>query len=182
MAEKKWYVVNTHSGYENKAKNAMEKRIAQLGMEEKFGEVLVPVETVLENKKLKSGEQKTSTKKFFPGYILVEMILDDYSWHLVTGTPKVSGFVGGGKRPPAMPQKEIDRIKSQMEQSKETPDLVQALSQGDNVQVTDGPFSNFNGVVEEVDQDRKRIRVLVSIFGRVVPVELEFSQVERVTA
>ena len=175
----KWYVVNTHSGYEAKARDALLKRAEQQGMADRFGRVLVPVETVVENRK--GGERKTTTRKFFPGYILVQMELTDHTWHVVKDTPKVSGFVGGSKTPPAMPRHEIERIMKQMEQSEEKPGVVQKLNEGDNVRVTDGPFSNFNGVVEQVDQDKGRLRVLVSIFGRVVPVELEFEQVERVT-
>lgn len=177
--EMKWYVVNTHSGYESKAKIALEERIAAAGAEDLFGEILIPVETVIENKK---GERKTSTRKFFPGYIMVKMVLTDQTWHVVKSAPKISGFVGGGRTPPAMPEREVRRIVEQIKESEEKPDLLQTLEEGDNVRVTDGPFSNFNGVVERVDRDKGRIRVLVSIFGRVVPVELEFGQVERVTA
>lgn len=177
--EMKWYIVNTHSGYENKAKIALQERIAAAGVEDLFEEILIPVETVIENKK---GERKTSTRKFFPGYIMVKMLLTDRTWHVVKSAPKISGFVGGGRNPPAMPEREVRRIVEQIKESEEKPDLLQTLDEGDNVRVTDGPFSNFNGVVERVDRDKGRIRVLVSIFGRVVPVELEFGQVERVTA
>ncbi len=178
MLEKKWYVVNTHSGYESKAKIALEERITSAGYQEHFGEILIPMETVIENKK---GVKKTSTRKFFPGYMLVEMNLTDHTWHVVNSTPKVTGFVGGGLKPPPVPPHEVARIVSQMKDSEEKPDLLQSIEEGDNVRVTDGPFSNFTGTVEQVDRDKSRIRVLVSIFGRVVPVELEFVQVEKVT-
>ena len=179
MGKKKWYVVNTHSGYEQKARDALIKRIELLKSGEFFGEVLVPVETILETKK---GKQKTSTRKFFPGYILVEMELTDETWHVVKDTPKISGFVGNTTRPTPMRASEVEQIKNRMEKSEEEPDLHQTLEEGDNVKVTEGPFSNFNGVIELIDVDKKRVRVLVSIFGRVVPVELEFRQVELLTA
>jgi transcriptional antiterminator NusG len=172
--QKKWYVVNTHSGFENKAREALLARARLMGMEDKFGEVLVPVETI------KSGQKKT-TRKFFPGYILVEMHLTDHTWHVVKDTPKVSGFVGNGQKPLPMPPAEIDAIRNSMVKSETKPNERQALAEGDQVRVTDGPFSNFNGVVEQVDPDKGRLRVLVSIFGRVVPVELESKQVERVS-
>lgn len=178
MGEMKWYVVNAHSGYENKAKIALEERIESAGLNEQFGEILIPVETVMETKK---GEKRTSTRKFFPGYMLVQMNLTDETWHIVKSTPKVTGFVGGGLKPPAMPEVEVHRILSQMRDSEEKPDLLQSIEEGDNVRVNDGPFSNFTGLVEQVDRDKGRVRVLVSIFGRVVPVELEFAQVEKVT-
>jgi len=174
----KWYVVNTHSGYENKAKIALQERIDAAGLEDHFGEILIPVETVIESRR---GEKRTTTRKFFPGYMLVQMKLTDQVWHLIKSTPKVTGFVGGGSNPPAMPEHEIQRILSQMQESEEQPDLVQTLEEGDNVRVNEGPFSNFTGVVEQVDVDKSRVRVLVSIFGRVVPVELEFGQVEKVS-
>ena len=175
----KWYIVNAHSGYENKAKIALEERIAASDLQDHFGQILIPVETVIENRK---GEKRTSTRKFYPGYLLVQMTLTNETWHMVKATPKVTGFVGGGSKPPAMSEAEVARILGQMKASEEKPDLLQSLDEGDNVRVTDGPFSNFTGNVEQVDRDKGRIRVLVSIFGRVVPVELEFGQVEKVTA
>lgn len=176
---KKWYIVNTHSGFESKAKLALEERIRTAHVEEHFGEILIPVETVIENKK---GEKRTATRKFFPGYLLVQMNLTNETWHLVKATPRVTGFVGGSANPPAMPDAEVQRIRAQMLDSSEKPDLLQSIEQGDTVRVSDGPFSNFTGMVEQVDRDKSRIRVLVSIFGRVVPVELEFGQVEKVSA
>jgi transcription termination/antitermination protein NusG len=170
----KWYVVNTHSGFENKAREALLARVRTMGVQDKFGDILVPVETV------KNGQKKT-TRKFFPGYILVQMELTDHTWHVVKDTPKISGFVGNGQKPVPMPASEIDSIRKSMEKSETKPNERQALVEGDQVRVTDGPFSNFNGVVEQVDPDKGRLRVLVSIFGRVVPVELESKQVERVS-
>lgn len=175
----KWYIVNTHSGFESKAKLALEERVRNAGQQEHFGEILIPVETVVESKK---GEKRTSTRKFFPGYMLVQMNLTNETWHLVKGTTRVTGFVGGSSNPPAMPEAEVARIRGQMKDSSEKPDLLQSIEEGDNVRVNDGPFSNFTGMVEQVDRDKGRVRVLVSIFGRVVPVELEFAQVEKVSA
>lgn len=172
----KWYVVNTHSGFEKKAKEALLARAAAMGMGDKFGKILVPEETV------KTGQKKT-TRKFFPGYILVQMELTDHTWHVVKDTPKVSGFVGNGQKPVPMRPDEVQAILDSMDKSEAKPHERQTVAEGDQVRVTDGPFSNFNGVVEQVDSDkeRQRIRVLVSIFGRVVPVELELKQVERVS-
>ncbi len=175
----KWYIVNAHSGFENKAKIALQERIEASTLKDFFGDILIPVETVIESKK---GEKRTTTRKFFPGYLLVQMELTNETWHLVKSTPKITGFVGGGTTPPAMPDAEVQRILGQMKESIDKPDLLQSIEEGDNVRVTDGPFSNFTGSIEQVDRDKGRVRVLVSIFGRVVPVELEFGQVEKVSA
>ena len=174
----KWYVVNTHSGFENKARDALATRVVALNVQDKFGEILVLVETIVEHKK--AGQKKT-TRKFFPGYILVQMELTDHTWHVVKDTPKISGFVGNSQKPVPMPEAEIEKIRTSMKKSEAKPNERQALIEGDQVRVTDGPFSNFNGIVEQVDLDKGRLRVLVSIFGRVVPVELEAKQVERVS-
>jgi len=172
----KWYGVHTYSGYENKVKLNLEERIRTLGFEEMFGEVLIPSETVVE---LKNGERKTSTRKFFPGYILVRMELNNETWHIVKDTAKVTGFVGGGTSPPAIPDDEVLLITSRMEEGAERPKPKVAFEVGESVRVIDGPFLNFTGVVEDVKPDKAKLKVMVSIFGRVTPVELEFIQVEK---
>lgn len=171
----KWYGVHTYSGYENKVKLNLEERIRSNGVEEYFGEVLIPSETVVEMRK---GERKTSTRKFFPGYILVQMELNDETWHVVTGTAKVTGFVGG-QSPSAIPDEEVMKITSRMEEGAEKPKPKVEFEVGETVRVVDGPFLNFTGVVEDVRPERATLKVMVSIFGRVTPVELEFIQVEK---
>lgn len=173
---KRWYGVHTYSGFENKVKLNLEERIRALGFEEFFGEVLIPSETVVE---LKNGERKTSTRKFFPGYILVQMELNSETWHVVKDTPKVTGFVGGGIAPPAIPDEEVAKITQRMEEGVERPKPKVAFEVGETVRVIDGPFLNFTGVVEDVKPDKGKLKVMVSIFGRVTPVELEFIQVEK---
>jgi transcriptional antiterminator NusG len=172
----KWYGVHTYSGYENKVKLSLEERIRSLNVEEYFGEVLIPAETVVE---LKKGERKTSTRKFFPGYILVQMELNDETWHVVKDTPKVTGFVGGGTVPATIPDEDVAKITARMEEDVERPKPKVAFEVGETVRVVDGPFLNFTGVVEDVKPDKAKLKVMVSIFGRVTPVELEFIQVEK---
>ena len=173
---KKWYVVHTFSGYEQKVKAALEERIKSLGKEGSFGEILVPVEKVVE---LVKGKKKTSSRKFFPGYILVQMELDNETWHVVKETPKVTGFVGGSTNPPPVSDAEIKAITQQMEEGAIKPKPRVLFSAGESVKVVDGPFADFNGVVEEVRPEKGKLRVLISIFGRATPVELDFVQVER---
>ncbi len=172
----KWYGVHTYSGYENKVKLNLEERIKALGFEEEFGEVLIPSETVVE---LRNGERRTSTRKFFPGYILVQMDLNDETWHVVSGTAKVTGFVGGGKNPPAISEEEIAKIVGRIEEGVEHPKPKVEFEIGETVRVVDGPFVNFTGIVDDVNLDKAKLKVMVSIFGRVTPVELEFIQVEK---
>ena len=172
----KWYGVHTYSGYENKVKLNLEERIRAFDSEDLFGEVLIPAETVVE---LKNGERKTSMRKFFPGYILVQMELNSETWHIVKDTPKVTGFVGGGTAPPAIPDEEVLLITNRMEEGAERPKPKVAFEVGESVRVIDGPFLNFTGVVEDVKPDKAKLKVMVSIFGRVTPVELEFIQVEK---
>ncbi|HWP57176.1 MAG TPA: transcription termination/antitermination protein NusG [Candidatus Acidoferrales bacterium] len=174
--DKKWYVVHTLSGFEHRAKAALEERIKLLGKKDWFGEILVPTEKVVE---LVKGKKKTSSRKFFPGYILVQMVLNEETWHIVKGTPKVTGFVGGSTNPPSLTDKEVQEITQQMEEGAIKPKPRVLFSVGESVKVIDGPFVDFNGVVEEVRPDRGKLRVLISIFGRATPVELEFVQVER---
>ena len=173
---KQWYVVHTYSGYENRAKAGLEQRIKELGKEDSFGDVLVPSEKVVEVVK---GEKRTSSRKFFPGYILVQVDLDDEAWYLVKNTPKVTGFIGGATNPTPISEEEVARIIGQMEEGAANPKPKFEFNSGEQVKVIDGPFSNFNGTVEDVNHDKGKLRVLVSIFGRSTPVELEFFQVEK---
>ena len=173
---KQWYVVHTFSGYEQKVKAALEERIKSQGKTERFGEILVPVEKVME---LVKGKKKTSSRKFFPGYILVQMELDDETWHVVKETPKVTGFVGGTTNPAPVSEEEVRAITQQMEEGAVKPKPRVLFSVGESVKVVDGPFVDFNGIVEEVRPDKGKLRVLISIFGRATPVELDFVQVER---
>lgn len=173
---KHWYVVHTYSGYEHKAKAALEDRVRVLGKQEYFGEILVPAEKVVE---LVKGRKKTSSRKFFPGYILVNMELNDETWHIVKSTPKVTGFVGGATQPAAIPESEVREIAHQMEEGAIRPKPKVLFENGEHVKVVDGPFQDFNGVVEEVKPDKGKLRVLISIFGRATPVELDFVQVEK---
>ncbi len=172
----RWYVVHTYSGYENKVKSALEEKVRSMGLQHKITDVLIPSESVVE---LVKGEKKTSSRKFFPGYILIQMELDDQSWHVVKSTPKVTGFIGSRSEPAVIPDEEVEAIKSQMAEGKEKPRPKYSFEKGDSVRVVDGPFVNFNGTVEEVKPDKGKLRVLVSIFGRPTPVELDFIQVSK---
>jgi len=174
--EKKWYVVHTYSGYEHKAKAALEERVKALGKTEEFGDVLVPAEKVVE---LVKGRKKTSSRKFFPGYILVNMALNDETWHVVKATPKVTGFVGDARNPSPISENEVREITQQMAEGAARPKPKVQFEAGESVKVIDGPFQDFNGVVEDVKADKGKLRVLISIFGRATPVELDFVQVER---
>jgi transcriptional antiterminator NusG len=177
---KKWFVVQTYSGFENKVKTSLEEKIRMEGLAEHFGEILIPMEQVVEMVK---GEKKTSKRKVYPGYILVQMEMNDRSWHLVKNIPKVSKFVGAGvnEQPPPLTEKELARITAQMSEGTNKPKPRVQFEEGDTVRVTDGPFANFNGAVEEVNPEKGRLKVLVSIFGRATPVELDFMQVEKTT-
>lgn len=174
--EKKWYVVHTYSGYENKVKQALEEKVKTTGREALFGEILVPSEKVVDMVK---GVKKTTSRKFFPGYILVNMEMTDEAWHLVNGIPKITGFVGGTTSPPAISEEDVHKIIRQMEEGAEKPKPRVLFEKGENVRVIDGPFTNFAGIVDEVNPDKGKLKVLVSIFGRATPVELDFVQVER---
>jgi len=171
----KWYGVHTYSSFENKVKLSLEERIRNHGLEELFGEILIPSETVME---LKKGERKTTSRKFFPGYILVNMELNDETWHVVKETAKVTGFVGGNN-PAPITDEEINRITKRVEEGAEKPRPKISFDVGETVRVIDGPFLNFAGVVEDVKPEKAKLRVMVSIFGRATPVELEFMQVEK---
>lgn len=173
----KWYVVHTYSGFENKVKTNLEERVKQLGQEQLFGRILVPTEQVVE---LKKGQKKTSTRKFFPGYILVQMKLNEETWHTVKNTAKVTGFVGGEVTPTPIPDEEAERVISQMEEGVVRPKPKYRFEERDEVRVIDGPFNNFQGIVDEVKQDKEKVRVLITVFGRPTPVELDFIQVTKI--
>lgn len=175
---KKWYIVNVQTSCEAIAKSAIEERIRSNKLEDKFGEILVPAENVVE---LVKGKKQSRSRKFFPGYIFVQMEMDDKTWHLVRHSAKVTGFVGGNNntRPPEVPEEEVQRVTQQMQEGAEKPKAKANFSMGESVTVVDGPFSNFNGTVEEINEEKGKVKVLVSIFGRPTPVELDFIQVER---
>jgi transcriptional antiterminator NusG len=171
---KKWYILHTYSGFEEKAKTAMQERIKNADQEEFFGEILVPTEQVVEMFK---GAKRTSSRKFFPGYILLNVELNDETWHTVRDTPKITGFVGNDLNPEPLPDEDAEKIINRIKEGTEKPRPKVMFEQGDNVRVVDGPFSNFQGIVDHVNPDKGRVRVLVSIFGRETPIELEFFQV-----
>lgn len=172
-----WYVVHTYSQFEKSVSRALAERIQREGMQDKFGQILVPVEEVVE---LKSGQKSISERKFFPGYVLVEMEMTDESWHLVKNTPKVTGFLGGSAmRPTPITEKEVQNIMRQMQAGVEKPRPKILFEVGEAVRVKEGPFTDFTGMVEEVNYDKNKIRVAVTIFGRATPVELDFGQVEK---
>lgn len=181
MADKKWYVVHTYSGFENRAKKSLEEKIKLEGLAEQFGEILIPMEQVVEMVK---GEKKTSKRKLFPGYIYVQMEMNDQTWHLVKNTPKVTGFVGAAhnQQPPPITEAEVVRLTTQLSEGTVKARPRVQFEVGDTVRVNDGPFANFNGTIEEVNPDKGRVKVLVSIFGRSTPVELDFMQVEKTSA
>ncbi len=172
----KWYVVHTYSGFENRAKKSLEERVKREGLDEFFGEVLVPTENVVE---LVGGTKRTSKRKFFPGYMLVQMELNDRTWHLVKSTPKITGFVGNARSPQPVKEEHVTRLTQQIDQGALTAKPKIVFEEGESVRVIDGPFSSFNGIVEEVKEEKQKVRVLVSIFGRATPVELDFTQVEK---
>lgn len=174
---KRWYVVHAYSGFEKSVQRALAERIKRAGMESKFGQILVPVEEVVE---MKSGQKSISERKFFPGYVLVEMEMDDDTWHLVKNTAKVTGFVGGtATKPTPISEKEVAKIMQQMQEGVEKPKPKVLYEIGEMVRVKEGPFTDFNGTVEDINYEKNKLRVAVTIFGRSTPVELEFSQVEK---
>ena len=174
---KRWYVVHAYSGFEKSVQRALLERVQRQGMQDLFGQVLVPVEEVVE---LKSGQKSISERKFFPGYVLVEMEMNDESWHLVKSTPKVTGFVGGtANKPSPISEKEVEKIMQQMQDGVEKPRPNVLFEPGEVVRVKEGPFTDFHGSVEHVNYEKNRLRVSVTIFGRATPVELEFGQVEK---
>ena len=174
---KRWYVVHAYSGFEKQVMRSLQDRIERADMQELFGQILVPTEEVVE---MKGGQKRRSDRKFFPGYVLVEMEMTDETWHLVKDVPKVMGFIGGtADRPAPISQKEADAILNRVQEGADKPRPKVLFEPGEMVRVVDGPFNDFNGVVEEVDYDKSRLKVAVLIFGRSTPVELEFHQVEK---
>ena len=177
MMAKEWYVIHAYSGYENKVRDALLERINRFEMEEAFGDIIVPAEEIIE---LRAGQERRKQRKFFPGYVLVNMELNDDTWHLVKDTPRVMGFIGGTKEKPSpISQKEADNIMQQLETGTETLKPSINFEPGEMVRVIDGPFNDFSGVVEEVNYEKSKVRVAVLIFGRSTGVELEFTQVEK---
>jgi len=173
----RWYVVHAYSGFESQVKRSLEERIKLKAMEDKFGQILVPTEEVIE---MRDGQKRKSDRKFFPGYVLVQMDMDDDTWHLVKETPRVMGFIGGTSDKPApISEKEAQAILDRVQEGTERPRPKVLFEPGEVVRINDGPFNDFNGVVEEVDYEKNRLRVEVSIFGRSTPVDLDFGQVEK---
>jgi len=173
--EKKWYIVHTYSGHENKAKLSLLERVRNAGLQDYFGDVLVPTESVME---LVKGQRRTTTRKFFPGYMFVQMVMDDRTFHLVKNTPKITGFLGGTK-PTPVPEREITGVQTSVVEGKRPQKQKVVFEVGDTVRVIEGPFSNFSATIEEVKPEKQKVKVLVSIFGRATPVELDFNQVEK---
>ena len=171
-----WYIVHTYSGFEERVAETLRQRADALGMAENFGEIRIPTETIVE---LKGGKKRETQRKFFPGYMLVQMDMSDAAWHVVKNTPKVTGFVGTGKKPTPLTQEEVDGIVEQVTSAKEKPKPKYLFDKGEPVKIIDGPFNNFSGVVDEVNLDRDTLKVMVTIFGRQTPVELNFLQVEK---
>ncbi len=172
----RWYIIHVYSGFEHKVEQAIREQAQIKGLAERFEEVMVPSEEVVE---MRRGQKVTSDRKFFPGYVLVKVNLDDESWHLVKNTPKVTGFLGAGGRPVPISDAEAERIINQVKDGVERPKPLISFEVGEAVRVCDGPFASFNGLVEEVDDERARVKVAVTIFGRATPVELEYAQVEK---
>ena len=173
----KWYIIHSYSGFERKVKESLETRIQAFGLQEKIGRVLIPTEPVTE---IRGGKKYTTERMFYPGYVLVEMDMDDHVWHVVKSTPRVTGFVGTGQQPTPLSAEEVNQIVYRVAESKEKPKLKVKFEKNESVRITEGPFASFTGVVDEVNEDRETLKVMVTIFGRSTPVELEFGQVEKV--
>jgi len=176
VATKEWYIVHTYSGFEKKVSESLQQRVQAYGLQDEIGEVLIPTEDVVE---MRAGKKAVSSKRFFPGYILVEMIMTDNAWHVVKNTPKVTGFVGAGSKPIPLTREEVDHILNQVTEAAEKPKPKYSFDRGDQVRINEGPFTSFNGVVDDVNIDRNTLKVMVTIFGRATPVELDFLQVEK---
>ncbi len=175
--EKNWYVVHTYSGYEDFVAESLRQRAAELNIEDQIGEIIIPTEGVVE---IKAGKKVVSTKRSYPGYLLIEMEMTDGNWLMIRDTPKVTGFVGSGKKPTHLSKDEVSQIVEHMEDTSEKPKPKHSFEKGEAVRIIDGPFFNFNGIVEEVNYEKNTLKVMVTIFGRSTPVELEFLQVEKI--
>ena len=177
VATKNWYIVHTYSGFENKVKESLEQRVQAYGLTDEIGEILIPTEDIVEKR---GGREVKSSRRFFPGYILVEMHMSDHAWHVVKNTPKVTGFVGAGTKPTPLSKEEVEHILEQVKSAAEKPKPKYTFEKGDHVRINEGPFTSFNGVVDEVNLDKNTLKVMVTIFGRSTPVELDFLQVEKI--
>ena len=173
----KWYIIHTYSSFEKKVKESLESRVQAFGLQEKIGRVVIPTETVTQ---IRGGKKYTSEQMFYPGYVLVEMDLNDDVWHVVKATPRVTGFLGGGQHPAPLSEEEVNQIVNRVSTGRDKPKLKVKFEKNESVRITEGPFANFNGMVDEVNEDRETLKVMVTIFGRSTPVELEFGQVEKV--
>ncbi|HVJ09556.1 MAG TPA: transcription termination/antitermination protein NusG [Acidisarcina sp.] len=173
----KWYIIHAYSGFERKVRESLEGRVQAFGLQNKIGRVMIPLESVTE---VINGKKRTVERVFLPGYVLVEMDLDNDLWHIVKNTPRVTGFLGTGDKPVALSEEEVSSILFRTDTSKEKPRLKIKFEKNESVRITEGPFANFNGIVDEVNEDRETVKVMVTIFGRSTPVELEFGKVEKV--
>jgi len=173
----KWYIIHSYSGFERKVRESLESRVQAFGLQDKIGRVLIPTESVTE---VRGGKKYTSERMFYPGYVLVEMDMDDHVWHVVKSTPRVTGFVGTGQQPTPLSEEEVQNIVYRVGESKDKPKLKVKFEKNETVRITEGPFASFTGIVDEVNEDRETLKVMVTIFGRSTPVELEFGQVEKV--
>jgi transcriptional antiterminator NusG len=173
----KWYIIHSYSGFERKVRESLESRVVAFGLQDKIGRVLIPTESVTE---VRGGKKYTSERMFYPGYVLVEMDMDDHVWHVVKSTPRVTGFVGTGQQPTPLSEEEVQHIVYKVADSREKPKLKVKFEKNETVRITEGPFATFQGIVDEVNEDRETLKVMVTIFGRSTPVELEFNQVEKV--
>ena len=172
----KWYIIHSYSGFERKVKESLESRVQAFGLQDKIGRVLIPTEAVTE---IRGGKKYTVDRMFYPGYVLVEMDMDDHVWHVVKSTPRVTGFVGTGQQPTPLSEEEVQHIVYRVSESKDKPKLKVKFEKNESVKITEGPFASFDGIVDDVNEDRQTVKVMVTIFGRSTPVELEFSQVEK---
>ena len=177
VVTKHWYIVHTYSGFEKKVAEALSQRVQAYGLQDEISEALIPTEDVVE---MRGGRKVVTSKRFFPGYILIEMNMSDHTWHIVKNTPKVTGFVGAGNKPTPLSEEEVDKILQQVRVAAEKPKPKYSFDKGDLVRINDGPFTSFNGVVDEVNIDKNTLKVMVTIFGRSTPVELDFLEVEKI--
>src|ERR671923_2415566 len=173
----RWYIIHTYSGFEKKVRESLQSRVQAFGLQEKIGRIVIPTETVTQ---VRAGKKYTSEQMFYPGYVLVQIDMDDNVWHVVKSTPRVTGFLGAGQHPTPLSQDEVNQIIYRTVSAKDKPRMKMKFEKNEAVRITDGPFANFNGVVDEVNEDRETVKVMVTIFGRATPVELEFGQVEKV--